>query len=337
MGNLQKITKAQIKAVCAEIERVKDDYGNYKQFNHEVHEIDYTRTHLNQNYTINHTKRGYEYIEKRLEELKVFNRDDVKVIGSWVWQAPQDLPQEYHRAFFKEIVGFYANKHGYENIGYACVHNDERTPHIHIGIIPVSKNKKGVDRVCAKEVFTKQYLQSAHADLEEHLTQRLGIRINLLTGNTLGVDGIKNYKKAKDLAQSVEELSQDTQELQKDIARLQQEQMALNASIQAQREQIEEYEEEIKKKGEEVVGLDRDIEERKNWLVSFREKVGKHSNFFKAITNWLNKALHLNLNDGDIDTLEKAHTRDMQRLEVSAPPKKDISQPRRRGRGGMSL
>ncbi len=275
MGNLQKTTKqAACSGILDEILRTPE-LG--RTFDPEKHEIDPTRTHLNYS-LIDHGMLPTDFLQKRLSEVKVQNRSDVKVLGQWVWTMPKDLDPKYQEQFFEEIVKYHINKFGAENLCYAQVHLDERTPHLHLGIIPIVKVDKArtdgkTEKCCAKDVFTREYLQHAHADLQKHLESKLGVDVNLLNGETLGVDGIANYKKAKDLAQQIPVLQATINEL--------------NEEIEEKREEIKQLDAEIaEKKGvlHSLKGIVSEIQEKIKGLL---ETLKGHPNMLQMFYHWI--------------------------------------------------
>jgi hypothetical protein len=222
MGNLQKITRqAAMSGILDEIERTPD---MKRIFDPEKHAINPDLTHLNYS-LVEHTEKATDYLQKRLSEVKVQNRADVKVLGQWVWTLPKDLDPKYQKQFFQEIYNFNVEKFGAENICYATVHLDETNPHLHLGIIPVVKidghrTDGFTEKVRAKDVFDRNYLQHAHSELEQYLNDKLGTEVHIINGQTLGVDGIKNYKAAKDLAKTVAALNTEIVEKKEEIRKL---------------------------------------------------------------------------------------------------------------------
>lgn len=260
MGHLQKVTKAAANNILEEIER--DELS--RDFDPLKHEIDRSHTHLNYELT-DHGCSAREYLNKRLSEIKVMNRADVKVLGQWVWTMPKDLPPEYEKAFFEGIYAFYCQKHGAENIVYARVHKDERSVHGHLGIIPVV-NKDGVEKCCAKDVFTKAYMNRAHSELQQFLTERLGVEVNLLNGESLRIKGIDNFKKAKDLAKEIGTLQMKVTELTRERNDLQRQVNTLKLDKNA---------------------IEDELEEKKGILQSIKDFLTGHPNFFDMFLHWL--------------------------------------------------
>lgn len=290
MGNLQKITRSLAPSVLEEIERTPEIA---QKFNPETHYIRPELTQFNYDLTQRNMS-ALDYLNKRLSEVKVQNRSDVKVLGQWVWTMPKDLDPVYQDEFFREIYNYNVEKFGEENICYATVHVDEQTPHMHLGIIPIVKVDKvrtdgKTEKVCAKDVFTREYLQHAHADLEQYLETNLGVEVNILNGETLGVDGIRNFKAAKDLA--------------KQIPQLQAQVKALNAEIYEKQDVSRELDKEIETKQDVISGLDREITMQRGILGKLKEKVKEvkdivekmtekltgHPNMFQMFYHWLRK------------------------------------------------
>ncbi|MDN8888844.1 MobV family relaxase, partial [Staphylococcus aureus] len=58
-------------------------------------------------------------------------------------QSPEDTKQ-----FFEQAKTFLEEEYGKENLLYATVHMDEKTPHMHYGVVPITKD----GRLSAKEV-----------------------------------------------------------------------------------------------------------------------------------------------------------------------------------------
>lgn len=58
------------------------------------------------------------------------------------------LSPKEQKSYFETTKNFLANRYGEQNLIYATVHNDEQTPHMHVGLVPVTKD----GRLSAKDV-----------------------------------------------------------------------------------------------------------------------------------------------------------------------------------------
>ena len=74
--------------------------------------------------------------------------------------------------FFSDCYKFFAERYGEENIIAAVVHNDETTPHIHLNLMPVTKD----GRLCSKQLFDKPQLQQLQTDFYETVGKRWGLQ-----------------------------------------------------------------------------------------------------------------------------------------------------------------
>lgn len=203
MAHVAKFTRSSVSMLLSHNLRHKDRLGKPVKFQNQ--EIDLRKTHLN--YQLDHNKNPKEFFEKRLSEVKVLKRDDVKVYCSWVITAPKELPPKKHEKFFASCFDFLESEVGKENVVIASVHMDETTPHMHFGFVPVVKDKNNREKVCAKEVINRKYLKTFHKRLQKHLEAELGCSVGVLlpaeerdlesTANKLSLRELKRESKRK--------------------------------------------------------------------------------------------------------------------------------------------
>lgn len=150
--------------------------------------IDPSLTHLNYNLAEKWQPLPQkEFIDKRLSQVRVQKRKDVNVMCSWVLTVPKSLkPKEYER-FFKAGYRFMERRYGRDNVISAYVHMDEPSakPHMHFAFVPVLHDvEKGIDRLCAKKVVSRQDLKSFHNELEAYISHSLGHGVEILNEAT---------------------------------------------------------------------------------------------------------------------------------------------------------
>ncbi|MFD0944698.1 MobV family relaxase, partial [Savagea faecisuis] len=78
------------------------------------------------------------------------------------------LDPDEQKRFFEESYKLFADRYGKQNIVYATVHVDEKTPHMHLGVVPMSDGK-----LQGKNVFNRQELLWLQDKFPEHM-QKLG-------------------------------------------------------------------------------------------------------------------------------------------------------------------
>lgn len=216
MAHVAKFTRGAMGHMLSHYDRSKTPGDN----------IDTSRTALNYNLAAEQQPLSQlDFIHQRLQNVKLQNRKDVKVLCDWVVTAPKDLPQELQPQFFKETYEYLASKYGKNNVISAYVHNDEVTPHLHFAFIPVVEDrKKGGLKVSAKECITRSDLQHFHEDLQHYLESKLQQPVNILNEAT------KNGNK------SIAELKRGT--AQQELEKLQSEISELNKSVNMTKDQL---------------------------------------------------------------------------------------------------
>ena len=194
MAHVEKYHIGAIGNLCRHYERAKDNDGNYIKFKNQ--NIDLARTASNYNLASSlQPLPQKEFIRKRLSEVKVLKRADVKVMCDWVVTLPKGMELEEQK-FFGMTFNFLTNRYGKENVISAYVHRDETQPHLHFAFIPVTMDKKkNISKVSAKEVLTRVELQRFHGDLDAYLESVFGKITGVLNGATR--DGNKSIDELK--------------------------------------------------------------------------------------------------------------------------------------------
>lgn len=133
---------------------------------------DYDETKKNENITILSASDAVKRINSRIQELnlKRIRKDAVKLVGAVV-TAPKDFDKEKTENYLAAATQFFAKKYGVENLIYAEIHNDEKTPHLHLGIVPVTKD----NRLCAKELFNKRTLIELQTEFAKEVGKEYGL------------------------------------------------------------------------------------------------------------------------------------------------------------------
>lgn len=107
-------------------------------------------------------------------------RSDAVALCEWVITKPENVPLKDSPKFFRHAAEFLANRYGIENVICAQVHMDETTPHMHFNFMPI----RGRNRLCAKDLETRQSLSQLHKDIQKYISIQMGYNVNMLTGET---------------------------------------------------------------------------------------------------------------------------------------------------------
>lgn len=182
VAHLMKFKADNLGGVLRHVERVTDNHKNL-DINPELSHLNYDLIDnpLNQKqiiHVINQTKSSQKSVRK-----------DAVLVGGWIVSAEKEFfnnilnepystaidlsppseeeKQEEIKRFFQVAVNYFSEKFGRENIAYAKVHLDETTPHLHIGVIPFTADKK----LSAKLVFNKKTLTEVQEELPKKLKE----------------------------------------------------------------------------------------------------------------------------------------------------------------------
>lgn len=165
----------------ARMEKMKSDnlvgIGNHNQrrfSNHSNKDIDVSKSHLN--YDILDKVKSYKtdiegYINANKSSKRAVRRDAV-LVCEWIITSDSDFFESMSpadtREYFQTAIDFFAERYGSKNLMYAQVHLDERTPHMHLGIVPFDKDNK----LTAKTMFDREALQDIQNELPRYMNER---------------------------------------------------------------------------------------------------------------------------------------------------------------------
>lgn len=137
-------------------------------------DIDSTRTMLNYD-LVNEDKIKYHEEIKKMTATRVkrkIRNDAVLVAEFFVSASPEymhAMSLDEQRKYFEASLDHIAGKYGQQNILYAVVHNDEATPHMHVGFVPITDDR----RLAAKEYFHgKTKIRRIQDDFHNYMNKR---------------------------------------------------------------------------------------------------------------------------------------------------------------------
>lgn len=120
---------------------------------------------------IDYNERVKEIIDSQKTGTRKTRKDAVLVNELLVTSGREffeGLDPAEQKRFFEESFKLFSERYGEQNIAYATVHNDEKTPHLHIGVVPMRDGK-----LQGKNVFNRQELLWIQSKFPEHM-QKLG-------------------------------------------------------------------------------------------------------------------------------------------------------------------
>lgn len=139
-------------------------------------DIDTERT--KDNYDIVPCDNYYRTFRQKVSELveskRAVRKDAVAVCNFIVTsdnQTMAELGADRQRAFFEDAVKWFSERYGADRVLNATVHMDEATPHLHIGVVPITPD----GRLSAKAIFTKKEMSAIQTDFARDVGARYGL------------------------------------------------------------------------------------------------------------------------------------------------------------------
>lgn len=165
-------------------------------------------------------KRSNSYtqdIKKNIDDLNLKKavRKDAVLMCSFVITSDNDFfneaPEGTEEKYFKSAYDFIAERYGEKNIINAVIHQDEKTPHLHIDITPIIDG-----RLSAKDLFNKTELTNLQTDFAELVGAEIGLKRgeNLeIKRKHLKIQEFKIKTKEKELAEREKNLEKKANSL----------------------------------------------------------------------------------------------------------------------------
>lgn len=261
--HMTKFTRGAVRGIQAHNEREKD-HSNTNP------DIDFSKSHENYNLHLDELRRMqqsqqmhadqvnyHRAISERIKQLqlpKAVRTDAVVMCGFVVTSDTtffDKLNPEQQREFFKQSYDALAARYGKENIVSAAVHMDEKTPHMHVELVPVTKDGK----LSAKALFDRKEMR----DLQTFMHGAVGSPWGL----ERGVEGskAKHVEMARMKLQDAEKRLQDIEkEIADKLATVEKQRDIIIVSAKAEAEKVRES---ITPLLRQKADLEQDIEARK--------------------------------------------------------------------------
>ncbi|MBU4643218.1 MobV family relaxase [Bacillus toyonensis] len=229
-------------------------------------DIDYSKSE--QNYDLlNQQKIRYESTIKQeiSERVKRKPRANSVVLSEFVVTASPDymhsLSLEEQKRYFESSLDFIQKRYGKPNTLYAMVHMDEATPHMHIGVMPITED----NRLSAKDMFTRKELISLQQDFPLEMREK-GFDVERGEGSEKKHLSPQAFKEKQDLEVEVEQLSNVKTHLKTKV-------VETHNQLQQTTNYIEKQNETLQTIQQQFLSLDKKIKEKKQEFETFRNQV----------------------------------------------------------------
>lgn len=115
-----------------------------------------------------------EKLSNLVESSRTVRKDAVVVCNFIVTsdnETMEALGADHQREFFQDSVKWFSDRYGADRVLNATVHMDETTPHLHIGVMPITQD----GRLSAKAIFTKTEMKAIQTEFARDVGKKYGL------------------------------------------------------------------------------------------------------------------------------------------------------------------
>lgn len=115
-----------------------------------------------------------EKLSNLVESSRAVRKDAVVVCNFIVTsdnETMNALGADRQREFFQDSVKWFSDRYGADRVLNATVHMDETTPHLHIGVVPITQD----GRLSAKAIFTKTEMKAIQTEFARDVGEKYGL------------------------------------------------------------------------------------------------------------------------------------------------------------------
>lgn len=115
-----------------------------------------------------------EKLSNLVESSRAVRKDAVVVCNFIVTsdnETMDALGADRQREFFQDSVKWFSDRYGADRVLNATIHMDETTPHLHIGVMPITQD----GRLSAKAIFTKTEMKAIQTEFARDVGEKYGL------------------------------------------------------------------------------------------------------------------------------------------------------------------
>lgn len=157
-----------------------------------------------------------EKLSNLVESSRAVRKDAVVVCNFIVTsdnETMNALGADRQREFFQDSVKWFSDRYGADRVLNATVHMDETTPHLHIGVMPITQD----GRLSAKAIFTKTEMKAIQTEFARDVGEKYGLERGVEGSERTHLSEARfKEKKALEMANEHEAIAQELHVLAED-------------------------------------------------------------------------------------------------------------------------
>lgn len=231
-----------------------------------------------------------EKLSNLVESSRAVRKDAVVVCNFIVTsdnETMDALGADRQREFFQDSVKWFSDRYGADRVLNATVHMDETTPHLHIGVMPITQD----GRLSAKAIFTKTEMKAIQTEFARDVGEKYGLERGvegserthlsearfkeqkaLEMANEHGVIAQELQVIAEDYKQELSETTRSLETVKQELSAMQDRKDTLQGEITALEAKKEEAEEVYKNAQTVLIKVRGEMSEAKDTLPKMRQE-----------------------------------------------------------------
>lgn len=215
-------------------------------------------------------------------------RKDAVVVCNFIVTSDNEtmnaLGADRQREFFQDSVKWFSDRYGADRVLNATVHMDETTPHLHIGVMPITQD----GRLSAKAIFTKTEMKAIQTEFARDVGEKYGLE--------RGVEGSEHThlsearfkeKKALEMANEHEAIAQELHVLAEDCKQELSEATRSLETVKQELSTVQDRKDALQGEAERLKALNNQTADK---VREANEAIKKYSSILLNLQNQLNEA-----------------------------------------------
>lgn len=228
-----------------------------------------------------------EKLSNLVESSRAVRKDAVVVCNFIVTsdnETMNALGADRQRQFFQDSVKWFSDRYGADRVLNATVHMDETTPHLHIGVMPITQD----GRLSAKAIFTKTEMKAIQTEFARDVGEKYGLERGVEGSERTHLSEARfKEKKALEMANEHEAITQELHVLAEDCK---QELLEATRSLETAKQElstVQDRKDALQGEAERLKALNNQTADK---IREANEAIKKYSSILLNLQNQLNEA-----------------------------------------------
>lgn len=228
-----------------------------------------------------------EKLSNLVESSRAVRKDAVVVCNFIVTsdnETMNALGADRQREFFQDSVKWFSDRYGADRVLNATVHMDETTPHLHIGVMPITQD----GRLSAKAIFTKTEMKAIQTEFARDVGEKYGLERGVEGSERTHLSEARfKEKKALEMANEHEAIAQELRVLAEDRKQELSEATRSLETVKQELSTVQDRKDALQGEAERLKALNNQTADK---IREANEAIKKYSSILLNLQNQLNEA-----------------------------------------------